>query len=158
MVKKRSAYLAVLIVALFTFAASTHASAAFTVQPDVGQCFMHTRAEVAASFAAKNPISCDQKHNVEIYRVGIWPSETPPWKMSEKKKLETASSVCIPNNDFSVVPDAFNFWAWFTANKKQWAQGERWIRCDGLFITNPKSKQSQWRFRTWTSNQIQIHI
>lgn len=154
MIKLKQTPFAILLAAGLTIAQSTYAFADFTVQPEVGQCFMHTRAEVAADFAKKNPISCNQKHNVEIYKVGIWPSETPPWKMSAKKKLETASIVCTPNDSFDEVPEAFNYWAWFTGNKKQWAQGERWIRCDGMFITNPKAKESQWRFGTWTSIQL----
>ncbi len=45
------------------------ANAAYTVLPKVGQCFQYTDAQVSASYAPKNPISCSLTHNMETFAV-----------------------------------------------------------------------------------------
>lgn len=131
--------------------------AAYKVKPRVGDCFLHTNNEVFAEFARKNPIPCSKRHNVEVYRVGTWPSETPPWQMPDDQAVDVAASICATESAFNRLnPDAFNYWAWFTPNKKQWAKGLRWLRCDGMYILSALDEEdsSTWVFRAWTGKRL----
>ncbi len=141
---------------LLTFYTPT-AKANYTAKPRVGDCFLHTNAEMSAEFASKNPISCSKRHNVEIYKVGTWPSETPPWQMPDDQAVDVAASVCATNSSFNRLnPKSFNYWAWFTPNKSQWAKGLRWLRCDGMYIVSAldENDSSTWVFRAWTGKRI----
>lgn len=149
-----SAFLSTLVLGLLLPAS---ALAAYTKYPRIGDCFLHTNAQVSAEFATKNPISCSKRHNVEIYHVGLWPSETPPWQMSDEEAVNVAASVCATQRTFERLNESyFNYWAWFTPNKKQWNKGQRWLRCDGMYVMSARDKNdpSTYIFRTWTGKRI----
>lgn len=125
--------------------------------PRVGSCYLHTNADVSANFAKKAAIPCSQTHNVEVYFVGKWPSDTPPWKMTESSKLDLAASVCNSKNAIGRLNQAyFNYWAWFPPNKKEWRDGERWLRCDGMYkasASDPKDS-STYVYGTWKGRRL----
>lgn len=114
------------------------ASAAYTVKPQIGQCFQLTPAQVSASYATKNPVSCQSTHNAETFEVVDWPLATNPVDMAEEDALAIANETCAfwdtypsaENNRFSKTQ--FNYWAWYTPNRAAWAKGERWLRCDAM--------------------------
>ncbi len=113
------------------------AEAAYTVKPKVGQCFMHTQAEISASYAQKNPISCAKTHNAETYIVAKWPLTTPPEDLPEGEGLEVANSLCRAWGKGGVLQDSFfTYWAWYTPDRAAWAKGERWLRCDAMKIVD----------------------
>lgn len=132
-------------------------NAAYTKYPRVGDCFLHSNRDVSAEFASKNPISCSKRHNVEIYYVGVWPSSTPPWKMSDSVALDFADSICgWDGAAYYLDQDDFNYWAWFTPNKKQWSNGARWLRCDAMYISSASNEDdpSTYVFRSWTGRRL----
>jgi hypothetical protein len=125
--------------------------------PTVGSCYLHTKAEVSAKFAKKTAIPCSQTHNVEVYFVGKWPSDTPPWKMTESSKLDLAASVCNSKNAIGRLnPAYFNYWAWFPPNKKEWRAGERWLRCDGMYVASASNPQdsSTYVYGSWKGRRL----
>ena len=109
------------------------AQAAYTVKPKVGQCFMHTQANISAPYAQKNPINCSKTHNAETYIVAKWPLTTPPEEMAEGEGWEVANSLCRAWGKGGVLQDSFfTYWAWYTPDPAAWAKGERWLRCDAM--------------------------
>ena len=114
------------------------ANAAYTVLPKVGQCFQYTKAQVSASYAPKNPISCSSTHNMETFAVAKWPLSTNPADMEDEDKMSIVSEYCdfwgtFPNAEFSRSSKTnFNYWAWYTPSRTAWAKGQRWIRCDAM--------------------------
>jgi hypothetical protein len=152
---KNSARIFVAITVLFNFIFPISANAAYTVSPAFGQCFMHTRSDVSASSPQKNPISCSKMHNSETYHVGTWPSSTAPWNMSEKEALNLAVSVCNSDYALSNLTNDFNWWAWFVPSKTSWAKGNRWLRCDGMQVSNITAKKaSDYKFKSWTGSRL----
>lgn len=126
--------------------------AAYTVKPKVGQCFMYSNADVSAPFATKNPVSCSSKHNAETYIVTKWPISTKPSQMSDEDALNLADSLCNAWGDSGVLQGSyFNYWAWYTPNDAQWAKGERWLRCDGMRITN---KTEPYKYGSWKGARL----
>jgi hypothetical protein len=112
--------------------------AAYTVKPKIGQCFQLTPAQVSASYATKNPVSCSSTHNAETFEVVDWPLETNPVDMVHTDALKIANDMC---GFWDTFPDAqtsrlskseFNYWAWYTPDKAAWARGEHWLRCDAM--------------------------
>ena len=132
------------------------ANAAYTSTPSYGQCFMHTRSDVSASSPQKNPISCSKSHNSETYYVGTWPSSSPPWKMTDKEALDLAVSVCNSDYALSNLSYDFNWWAWFVPSKTAWSTGKRWLRCDGMIVTNIRTAKStaDYKFKTWNGAKL----
>ena len=117
---------------------SPTANAAYTVLPKVGQCFQYTRSQIAASYASKNPISCNSIHNMETFAVATWPINTNPADMADKDKWKIVDEYC---NFWVTFPNAmndrfsktnFNYYAWYTPSRTAWAKGQRWIRCDAM--------------------------
>jgi hypothetical protein len=112
-------------------------NAAYTIKPKVGQCFMHTQAEVLASYPKKNPINCAKMHNAETYFVAKWPLSKPPEQLPTGRGLEIATSLCHAWDKGGVLQNSdFNYWVWFTPEPPAWARGERWLRCDALRSVN----------------------
>ena len=70
--------IATLITTLLGGILTTPASAAYTVKPKVGQCFLYSAADVSAPHPRKNPVSCSGTHNAETYLVTKWPIKTNP--------------------------------------------------------------------------------
>lgn len=139
-----------------TFLSPQTSNAVYSVAPKYGQCFMHTRADVSASSPMKNPISCSKMHNSETFYVGNWPSRTAPWNMSDKDALDLAVSVCMSDDALTYLPSYFNWWAWFTPSKSSWAQGARWLRCDGMSVSNISTakRTADYKFRSWSGGKL----
>jgi hypothetical protein len=133
---------------LVSLAVPHSASAAYTVAPQIGQCFQYTRAQVSASYPSKNPISCSSLHNSETFEVVDWPLKTNPVDMVHDDALAIAYEYCsfwetFPNASKNKMSKTqFNYWAWYTPNRAAWARGERWLRCDAM-VGNFKSS-SEW--------------
>jgi hypothetical protein len=112
--------------------------AAYTVKPKIGQCFQLTPAQVSASYATKNPVSCSSTHNAETFEVVDWPLATNPVDMVHTDALKIANEMCgfwdtFPDAETSRLSKSeFNYWAWYTPDKAAWAKGERWLRCDAM--------------------------
>ena len=131
--RARAFGIAFIVAALIGGTLAVPAQAAYTVKPKVGQCFMHTQADVSASFAQKNPMNCSKTHNAETYIVAKWPLTTPPQDMAEGEALEVANSLCRAWGKGGVLQDSFfTYWAWYTPDPAAWAKGERWLRCDAM--------------------------
>ena len=136
---------------------SPAANAAYSVLPKAGHCFQYTVAQVSASYAAKNPISCNSTHNMETYLVATWPISTNPMDMTREDHMKIISELCdfwgsFPNAEYSRSSKTkFNYWAWYPPNRAAWAKGQRWIRCDamiGIFQTEdswPPEKHISWK-------------
>ena len=114
------------------------AHAAYTVKPQIGQCFQLTPAQVSASYATKNPVGCSSTHNAETFEVTEWPLETNPVDMTGQDAVKIANETCgfwdtFPNAQTSRSSKSqFNYWAWYTPDRAAWAKGERWLRCDAM--------------------------
>jgi hypothetical protein len=124
----------------------------YKVAPKVGQCFMHTLADVDASSPQKNPIACSKTHNAEIFHVAKWPSSKAPEEMVYEEAWKMADSICGFKAAASKLnASKFNYWAWYTPSKEAWSKGERWLRCDGMFISNAKTAKSfsEYKFSSW---------
>jgi hypothetical protein len=114
------------------------ANAAYTVTPKVGQCFQYTKAQVSASYASKNPISCSSSHNMETFAVVKWPLKSNPADMNKDEVLDLVFQRCdflgrfpnAPTSKFSST--SINYWAWYTPSPAAWAKGQRWLRCDAM--------------------------
>lgn len=123
---------------IFSVLIASPARAAYTVKPQIGQCFQLTPAQVSASYATKNPVSCSSTHNAETFEVAEWPLETNPVDMAGQDAVSIAGEVCgfwdtFPNAQSSRLSKSqFNYWAWYTPDRAAWAKGERWLRCDAM--------------------------
>jgi hypothetical protein len=140
----------------FIFILSVNVSPVFaenyTVAPKVGQCFMHSLDDVGASSPQKNPIACSKTHNAEIFQVAKWPSSKSPDEMVYEDAWKLADSICgFKAAASKLSATKFNYWAWFTPSKEAWSKGERWLRCDGMFISNVKTAKnfSEYKFSSW---------
>lgn len=153
MMKKLIAGVIVVSVALLPI--SPVASAAYTVKPKVGQCFMHTRADVSAPYAIRNPISCSKTHNAETFTVARWPYSIPPEDFSDEEALEIADSLCMAFAAGGKMGPFFTYWAWYTPEPKAWAKGERWLRCDAMRILNDKEP---YKFASWKGKKLGAQI
>ena len=130
------------------------AEAAATVKPKVGQCFMHTKADVSASYPMKNPINCSAKHNSETYLVGKWPLNTPPDELPEGDGLEIAISLCNAWGKTGILQGSyFNYFSWFTPSPEDWAKGERWLRCDGMKLVD---FNEPYRYVSWSGKKLKL--
>jgi len=137
------------------------AHAAYTVTPEIGQCFQYTNAQVSASHPSKNPIKCSSSHNSETYEVAEWPLETNPVDMVFKDAIAIAAELCNFWDTYSSAESSrfsktkFNYWAWYTPDRNAWAQGERWLRCDAM-IGKFKSKTSwpPYAYISWKGSKI----
>ena len=134
----RVASLATAFGILLSLQVLTPAQAAYTVKPQIGQCFQLTPGQVSASYATKNPINCSSTHNAETFEVAIWPLETNPVDMAGQDAVLIANEACgfwqtFPNAKGSRLSKSeFNYWAWYTPDRAAWAKGERWLRCDAM--------------------------
>jgi hypothetical protein len=132
----------------------TPATAAYTVKPKVGQCFMQTRDDVSAPYAQKNPINCSKTHNAETYIVAKWPLSVPPEDLPEGEGLEVAESLCRAWGKGGVLEASyFTFWAWFTPDPVAWAKGERWLRCDAMKTLN---ETEPYKFVSWKGQKLKV--
>lgn len=133
-------------------------SATYNVAPKFGQCFMHSLADVDASHPQKNPISCSKSHNAEIIKVSRWPSSIEPTLMEYEDAWNLANSICGFEGGAAsrLKRSHFNYWAWYTPSSAAWANGERWLRCDGMFISNLSTAKTfeNYKFRTWTGRRV----
>lgn len=127
------------------------ANAAYTIKPKVGQCFMHSRAEVSASYATRNPISCSKSHNAETFTVAKWPYSVAPANFSKEEAREIAESICMAEESVAKLGTHFTYWAWYTPNPKAWAKGERWLRCDAMRVVN---EVEPYKFATWKGKKL----
>ena len=134
--------LSTLVGGLFT----SPAQAAYTVKPKVGQCFLHTAADVDAPYARKNPISCSNTHNAETYFVTKWPLPSKPSEMSNEEAIDIAETRCRAwgDGDGLIKNPFFNYWAWYTPDPAAWAKGERWLRCD-VMVRTKANKFTSWK-------------
>lgn len=50
----------------------------------------------------------------------------------------------------------FNWWAWFVPSKTAWSTGKRWLRCDGMIVTNIRTAKStaDYKFKTWNGAKL----
>ena len=123
---------------IFSLQFATPARAAYTVKPQIGQCFQLTPAQVSASYPTKNPVSCSATHNAETFEVINWPLDTNPVDMEHSEALAIANEYCGFWDTFQnaqgnrLSKSQFNYWAWYTPNRASWAAGERWLRCDAM--------------------------
>ena len=135
---KSVASVAMAIGIFISFQFVTPAEAAYTVKPQIGQCFQLTSAQVSASYATKNPVSCSATHNAETFEVVEWPLETNPVDMPQSDALGVAGETCGFWDTFQnaqgdrLSKSQFNYWAWYTPDRAAWAKGERWLRCDAM--------------------------
>jgi hypothetical protein len=133
------------VLAVFSSFLIQPASAAYTVKPKVGQCFMHTSADVSAPYARKNPVKCSSTHNAETYLVTKWPLKTKPELMDDEEALDLADSLCRAWGDDGLIDNGFfTYWAWYTPDPAAWAKGERWLRCDAM-VRNDAKKYLSWK-------------
>lgn len=146
--------IAVASLVLSLFGSPAHS--AYTVAPKYRQCFNHSKVDVFAPSPLKNPVSCSKIHTAEIYYVGTWPSSTPPWALSDSDALDIAASVCNNTPALNYFTDYFNYWAWFTPSQSAWKKGERWLRCDAMFVTNISTAKTSndYRFKSWTGARL----
>ena len=152
----KNALKALAVLMIFSLNVNPVFAESYTVPPKVGQCFMHTLSDVGASSPQKNPIACSKKHNAEIFYVGKWPAPTAPEEMVYEDAWKLADSICGFKAAASRLNTTkFNYWAWYTPSKESWAKGQRWLRCDGMFITNSSTakKFSDYKFGSWTGRR-----
>ena len=144
--------------AAFIFSSSFMApsQATYSVAPKYKQCFNHSKSDVFAPNPIKNPVPCWKIHTAEIYYVGIWPSSTPPWAFSDSDALDIASSICNNTPALNYFTDSFNYWAWFTPSQSAWKKGERWLRCDAMFVSNISTAKTSndYRFKSWSGSRL----
>jgi hypothetical protein len=137
--------IATLITTLLGGILTTPASAAYTVKPKVGQCFLYSAADFSAPHPRKNPVSCSGTHNAETYLVTKWPIKTNPADMPDEESLGMAESLCRAWGEEGLISNPFfNYWAWYTPDRAAWAKGERWLRCDAM-TKNKSEKYISWR-------------
>jgi hypothetical protein len=150
--QKQRTRIFVLSLALLAGLTSTPAEAAYTVKPKVGQCFMHSQADVSAPFAQRNPIACTKTHNSETYIVAKWPLTTPPEDLPEGEGWEVANSLCRAWGAGGVLDGSyFTYWAWYTPDPDAWAKGERWLRCDAMRLVD---QNEPYRFVSWKGQKF----
>ena len=135
------------VLVLILTAIVSPASAAYTVKPKVGQCFLLTSAQVANPYATNNPINCSKTHNAETFLMAKWPLTTPPEELPDGDGLDVAASLCKAWGKGGVLEGYdFTYWAWYTPDPKAWARGERWLRCDGMI---PLTDTEPRKFKSW---------
>lgn len=140
--KKLYAVLGILVVA--TTAITFTAAQAISSAPKVGSCYNYKWSDVSAPFAVKGPVTCTSLHTAETYRVGMWPSDAAPDTMDGQAAWSIANSICQPMVGKSKT---FNYWAWYSPNPTEWAEGKRWVRCDAMKTTNAASPYTFATFR-----------
>lgn len=78
--------------------------------------------------------------------------QTPPWQMEYQDAWNIANSICgFDAAAGNLNPNYFNYWAWYTPTKTSWATGQRWLRCDAMYITSGSGSNDvyKYKFRSW---------
>lgn len=133
------------------------ANAIYNVAPKVGQCFMHSNGDVSADYPLKNPISCGLRHNAEIYYLAKWPFSTKPSQMVYEDAWKIADALCNSKAlAAKLAKNNFNYWAWYTPSDQAWNAGQRWVRCDAMYISKNAETDdlSQFVFATWSGKKF----
>jgi hypothetical protein len=118
---------------------ATAVNAVSAPAPKVGQCFNYTNSEISMENVPKKAaVSCSLTHNIEVYRVAKYTYKKSPYDISESDLWSLANKACQPWKG-NVAKTKFNYWAFYTPTKSQWAKGERWIRCDAAIVTTNSS-------------------
>jgi hypothetical protein len=124
------------------------------VVPKVGFCYNLTRADMDAPFSSIAPVNCSKTHTAEVYRIAKWTySENILDITDTEKRLEFATALCQPWKGSSKY---FNYWAWYTPDRKQWNAGQRWIRCDAMIAKNYDSETGEFDLVSWKNKRLDV--
>lgn len=119
--------------------------------PAVGNCYNFTKEDVSGSGYDKGPVDCNESHTAETYRVATWPLDTHPDDMKYEKAKKIIDSLCIP---FKGKTKYFNYWAWYMPTPEQFAEGDRWVRCDALVVVGEDAEN--WEYAVWEGAILDI--
>ncbi|HEY3436383.1 MAG TPA: septum formation family protein [Actinotalea sp.] len=118
----------------------TPAAPSVSAQPDVGDCWQADYA-VAWSWLAwrgADAVACSEPHNSITYSVETFTSDAPYPTQDESGELVWDDTLSAELEDTCIVADVPDA-VWdrtrlglftYLPSAKQWAAGERWIRCD----------------------------
>lgn len=138
LVLRRFAPAVAIVSALGLFAGlAPSVSAAPQKKPTVGECFNAEGKALEGMSLDSAPVNCDRPHTLETFHVAQW-STGNPYDLDIDRLRQRAEELCKPGtkvNSFLGIParggpDSRAYWYFFFPSKKQWNQGERWIRCD----------------------------
>lgn len=133
---------------------ATPANAVSAPSPKVGQCFNYTNSDISMmNVPKKAAVSCSSTHNVEVYRVAKYTSKKSPYDISESDLWSIGKKACQPWKGNAETK--FNYWAFYTPTKSQWAKGERWIRCDAAIVTTDSSGDIT-AYTKWKGKKIDV--
>lgn len=128
-----AAALAAVLMPMASASASSDAGdrARIETTPQRGQCFLHGRAEMRAFSPPTAPVDCGRRHTAEVWRVARWSVPSYPWDLPKDRVWAIAKRAC----KLSTFPGGdFNYWTYFLPTKREWSEGERWIRCDAMVV------------------------
>jgi hypothetical protein len=99
--------------------------------PKEGQCYNITGRELSSAFPVTSSVSCSKRHNAEVWKVGVWPSNANPYELSPYQSRTIAKKQC---KGFGFPTYEFNYWAYYVPTQSEWNRGERWLRCDAMEV------------------------
>lgn len=112
------------------------ATAAPREKPAVGECFNAAGKALAGMSLDATPVDCARPHTLETYRVATWKFANP-YEMDEATLGRRAEELCAPSkaNRYLGIPAtrtpfSRSYWYFFFPTEQQWAEGDRWLRCD----------------------------
>lgn len=129
-------------------------AAAKPVVPKVGYCYNLTRADIDVPFSSIAPVSCSKTHTAEVYRIAKWTASENILDITDSaKRLEYATALCQP---WKGTTKYFNYWAWYTPDRKQWNAGQRWIRCDAMIAKNYDEATGNFDLVSWKNKRLDV--
>lgn len=125
-----------------------------TVVPKVGFCYNLSREDMKADFSSIAPVNCSKTHTAEVYRIAKWTSSENILDITDSaKRLEYATALCQP---WKGTTKYFNYWAWYTPDRKQWNAGQRWIRCDAMIAKNYDEATGNFDLVSWKNKRLDV--
>lgn len=109
--------------------------------PRVGDCWQEPDYEVVSSWSwwqGSGSVDCDAEHNSITAAVGEIPDDFPaPSEAGETPELDAEDyavvrEICTDwtDDDVGLEEGTRIDWFWYLPSPRQWAAGERWLRCD----------------------------
>ncbi len=114
--------------------------------PSVGECWQEPDYEVVSTWSwwqGSAPVDCAAEHNSITAVMGELPDDFPaPWTEAGERReladeeLGLLNRTCADGTGMEIgLRDGWRAtWFWYLPSPREWAAGERWLRCDVAVI------------------------
>lgn len=103
-------------------------------QPKVGDCFDYAWDQAMLKNVSDRPVSCQQSHTAETYKVQTWISPIDVYQDTDENILVAVRSICLPMSHKPSTSITQNYFIFSFPSEAQWNSGNKWVRCDAVIL------------------------